>query len=224
MNHLNNFISEFRDGFQPNNRFKCQLFVPPGLLQAVITSNIFVEVIDILFPNIGRRIDNNFSAPQAGSWLARGLVCESTSLPSRSFEEISQTMYGLSEKYPVHTTYLNHSCTFLLPLLQNDNPIVRFFNFWQNFVQNAFNGPESGLNFQFPDTYRGQMYLTMYDKQDHATVTYFFDRVYPQTVDASNLSWDSTNEVLRLPVSFTFSYWKMLPFQAPPLVEIDLNL
>ena len=219
MPKLNQFISEFRDGFQQGNRFTVQLFVPDNILN--VTNNTILQVIDALFPNIGSRLDPNFSAQRTGSWLARGLVCEATRMPDRSFETSEQTMYGITESYPVHTTYTNLSCTFLMPLVSNDNAVPRFFNYWFNSIQNGFEGPESGYNFTFPDDYRGQMLLTTYDRKDHATITYQFDRVFPKTVSSVELSWDGTNEVAKMVVEFTYSYWKILPFQPPPLVEID---
>src|SRR5579872_3247319 len=133
-------------------------------------------------------------------------------------------MYGITENYPVHTVYTDIQCTFLLPLVSNDNALPRFFNYWMNFIQNQFNGPDSGLNFTFPDDYRGRMLLSTLDKKDHTTATYFFDRLYPKTVESVPLAWEQQNELAKLNVTFTYSYWTLLPYQPPPIVEISTPL
>jgi hypothetical protein len=229
MPNLNQFISEFRDGFQQNNRFTAQVFVPSGLLDFARSTeggsdNSIIQIIDLLFPNIGRRVDPTFSLNTTGAWLARGLVCDATRLPDKSFETAEQTMYGITENFPVHTTFTDLTCNFLLPLYSNDNAVPRFFNYWFNFIQNQSRGLESGMNFSFPDDYRGQLLLSTIDRKDHVTSTYYFDRVFPKTLQSVELSWDATNEVAKLPVDFTYSYWTLLPYQPPPIVEINTPL
>ena len=83
------------------------------------------------------------------------------------------TIYGLEEKYPVFTTYTDHDCRFLAPLVERNgkqhNDVANIFHEWQDAIQDA-NVPHRGTqrlvgdvvttnnptskNQQFPDEYR----------------------------------------------------------------------
>jgi len=224
MHNLNQFLREFRYGFQQSNRFTCHIYAPPTLLDAILTDNKLIQVVDVFFPNIGRRIDGTFSSTQVADWLRRGLLVSSTRLPDRSFEQTNLNIYGITERFPTHSEFTSLDVNLLMPLVSNDNAVPRFFYYWQNFIQNNYAGPESGLDFRFPSEYYATVYLTQWDREKHATVSYRFDKAYPAKVDTVQVDWNSENEMVQLPVSFTYSYWTMLPFEAPPLISVDINI
>lgn len=220
MRNLSTFISHFTDGFQSANRFLCQIIVPETLL----TTPGFLGIIDVLFPSVGKFVDPKFSALRVKDWLMRGLVCTSTRVPSRAFETADQHIYGYEEHFPVHQEFTTLDCNFMMPLVQSDSAMPRFFNYWQNLICHMQSGPEEGCDFGWPADYYATIFLTLYDKKNHPSITYQFDKAYPTTVESMDVNWDSSDEVLELPVEFTYSYYKILPFQPPALIEINIDI
>jgi hypothetical protein len=223
MRYLSTFLSEFHGGFQRGARFECQLYPNQGFLSSLLSGSILTNIIDILTPTIGQRIDPKFSLPNVVQWLARGLVITDAILPARALETTKLNMYGISEEFPYSTEYNDITCTFIMPLNASDCPLPRFFNYWQNYIHSNYNGPEDGLDFRFPEDYYGRMMLSTFDAQDHPSLTYLFEKLYPKTVNSTQVSWNDTNEALQFTVSFAYSYWKILPYQPPPLIEINLE-
>ena len=86
MANLNEFISEFKNGIQRNNRFRC-----------------FIDVPSSIWDSSGNSLISKY--PNAARLLQRGLVCSNTSLPNRRFETTEQTIYGFSVNYPIGVTY-----------------------------------------------------------------------------------------------------------------------
>ncbi len=205
MPDLNKFLSEFKHGFQQPNRFVVQIFVNPTMVANIIAESSLFGLQDAVL-----------AIPQTVKWLAEGMLAPVASMPDRGFEnKVDLDMYGFTEQFPVHTTYSDLELELLMPHTTNlpfvDNGVPRFFNFWQNQMQNGSAGPDSGYDFRFPVHYYSTIVLTLLDKKDNGTVSYQFDRAYPSTVGAVKLSWDAANEFTTLPVTFTYSYWNMLP-------------
>lgn len=112
--------------------------------------------------------------PAAAEMLTRGLICESTRTPSRSFDTTDMTLYGYEEKYPVFTTYTDLDCTFYTPLVRTSsgtsNDVLKLFNEWQNLIhpitsRNGQTDSRQEMTLNFPDQYRLRegMVLEMFD-------------------------------------------------------------
>ena len=203
MPDLTKFVSEFKHGFQQGSRFLVQIFVRPEMVTNIIAEASLLGVLDAVL-----------AVPQAVKWLYTGLAASAARMPDRGFGEVDLAMYGITEHFPYHAEYTKLGVTFLMPhtttIASNDNGIPRFFNFWQNQIQNLSNGPESGADFRFPSFYYATILLTLLDKQDKGTISYQFDNCYPSVVDSVPISW-ATPDFIQLPVQFTFSYFKVVP-------------
>lgn len=203
MADLNKFINEFKHGFQQTNRFFVQFFIPPSLVASMIANAGLFGIVDagMMIPNVVK-------------WLYTGMLCSDARMPDRGFGMVDLSMYGYTEHFPMHTEYSEFACTFMMPHttnIENDAAVPRFFDYWMNQIQNAQGGAESGMDFKFPNDYYATAILTLLDRKDHGTASYQFTNIYPKAVDSVPLSWGSENEYAKLPVSFNFSYWKMLP-------------
>lgn len=211
MRRLTEFMSEFNDGFQKANRFECQLYAPEGIAET--------SLFDFLVPVIASRQNPKFSATKVKHWLAQGLICESAQLPSRSHSTTKLEMYGIGEHIPYHTEYLDLSCTFRMPFEKSDNGVPRFFHYWMNYIVNHENGMESGADYRFPQEYYGTLLLSLLDNRKYPSITYEFHNVFPKTIESTPLSWGADG-FLTYSVSFAYSYYKILPYQAPPIIDI----
>jgi hypothetical protein len=191
MKNLGAFINEFVDGFQQSSRFVCKVTLPQAL---VLTG----------------------SMQKAQHWLGRGVICESTKLPDRAFAETEMTQYGFTEQFPFHTEFTSLSCVFNTPLNGSDNPVMRVFHAWQNLIQDVSKGyGDSPRDFTFSGTgptdgYYGTVQIGVFDRQNHPTIAYEFERVYPKLVDSVDVSWGAPDQFTKLSVGFTFSVWRIL--------------
>lgn len=205
MNNLQDFFSSFPNEFQRPNRYVCQISIPLGLAQAIAT--------DDAQNNAGQS-----AVSQTISRLLQGLLVDTAHLPNRQFGMIDLAMYGLTEHFPFHAEYTTLKCTFLLPLsesgatgdTQPDNPVLRFFNYWHDQIQDNESGPSAGLDFGFPSDYYATIQLTMFDRQNKGAITYQFDNAYPKLIDTIQVSWAENDKFATLPVEFVFSYWTIL--------------
>jgi hypothetical protein len=94
--------------------------------------------------------------------LREGLLCRTTTTPSRTLETTTVDLAGgYTETYAVGTTYNNLDCTFLCPLIDGTNQVLTLFHAWQNLIQNRGKvgetdmfGDDANMVLTFPGTYR----------------------------------------------------------------------
>ena len=167
--NINDFLGKIdQHGFQRSTQFRCRILVDSiGAGTAA----------DPASGAVGNRLKARY--PEVSQLLGEGLLCEQTRTPSRTFENTTLGIYGLEEKYPVFTTYTDHECTFLAPLMLHEdgklhNDVASFFHEWQNSVQRrtATNGHDDDMVMKFPDEYRLVQGMRLeqfstYNKQSH---------------------------------------------------------
>jgi len=139
--NIQGFMSEFKNGFQRPNQYRCKLNA------ALVGGN----------GNATGPLGQRF--PKACELLQQGLLCENTRTPSRSFETQQMTIFGYEEKFPVFTTFTDLDCTFLTPLLDDPNfgqmnQIAELFHAWQSMIQPNRVNDGDNMVVAFPEEYR----------------------------------------------------------------------
>jgi len=142
MADINAFLGRvMHGGFQRTNQYRCKLD----------------------FTNFGNLNAGNFAGlPKAAELLREGLLCRTTTTPSRTLETTTVDLAGgYTETYAVGTTYNNLDCTFLCPLIDGTNQVLTLFHAWQNLIQNRGKvgetdmfGDDANMVLAFPKTYR----------------------------------------------------------------------
>jgi len=114
-------------------------------------------------------VDYTDDMRDANQLLQQGLVCSNVQLPSREFQTSDLTIYGVEEKYPILSTFVDFTCEFYTPLRPHRNgyrnKVSAALHHWQDAIQPLQQSsrdlayiespPEiTGLNFKFPDAYR----------------------------------------------------------------------
>jgi hypothetical protein len=147
--NIDNFLGKIAgpNGFQRTTQFRCRIPV------------FLIGKVDGTLNNpLGEYLSKTYS--EASKWLDEGLICEQTRTPSRGFQNVTLGIYGIEEKYPVFTTYTDHECTFMAPLVKRNgkhhNDVAAIFHEWQNGVQarNDTFGNDADMVVKFPDEYR----------------------------------------------------------------------
>lgn len=215
MRNLSQFMGEFRGGFQQQNRFRVCVFPPREMLTRMISKVVRPDGLREALDAAGDVAELAVSLPLAAQWLSRGVLINTARTPSRAMEMLSMRTYGVTEHFPYNSEYTPLEVTMPLPLFAGDSVVPRFFNFWQNMAQAQFRGPEDGADMSFPDDYYGSLVLGLFDRKNNPTLIYKFENVYPSAVQSSELSWQSTNEMMQLAITFQYSYFKILSRTSP---------
>jgi hypothetical protein len=161
MADINAFLGRvMHGGFQRTNQYRCKLD----------------------FTNFG-----NFAGlSKAAQLLREGLLCRTTTTPSRTFETTTVNLAGgYEETYAVGTTYNNFDCTFLCPLIDGTNQVLSLFHAWQNLIQPRGKvGEDANMVLAFPKTYRLEQGLRLELFTGHDR------RQYVSEAEAANVSLD----------------------------------
>ena len=157
-------------------------------------------------------------------------LCESATLPGVSMltDEIKMAGYGNIEKRPYGLIFQDVQLNFMV---DQDGGVIKFFHQWMQSINN-FNdktnpngtASNSGLSpnvFAYPDEYRSEVNLFLYNESDNSgkktldgivgepqkIATYTLLEAYPLAVGDAQVDWGASDQILKLPVTMTFTSW-----------------
>lgn len=141
--------------------------------------------------------------------------CDSASLPGISYmtDEIRMSGYGNIEKRPYATNLQDVPVTFYC---DTDGKVFKFFHNWSqkvfNFNQSVNpNGTTSGGlsvgSFAYPREYFGTIDILVFDDKSNEFLSYQLIEAYPITVGDVQVSWEQSDTLLKLPITFAYTYW-----------------
>ena len=90
--------------------------------------------------------------------------------------------------------------------------------FFENWQIKAFD--EKTWNIGYYKDYIGSVEIYVLDKQDQRRYGIKLHEAFPKTIGANELSYGSENELMMLPISFTFRHWTSLDQNQNPPVNI----
>lgn len=129
------------------------------------------------------------------------ILCESVSLPGRQFATTDQPIYGSIRKMPWGPIYNELSLTYIC----TDNMQERyFFDAWQSMIQNPTNN-----YMEYYDTYVSpRIVIEKLNGEGDVVYKMFVEEAYPMTIEAQELSYDATDQYLKLDIKFAYLKWK----------------
>jgi len=188
-----NYIAQTQSrGYQKSNLFKVFFFPPPVMRRIA-----------------GVALNNN---PNELT-----LYCESTSLPGLSLAttEVRRYGYGPVERKPYTPIFNDIQLSFIA---DGKGEVQRFFTTWMhnivNFtgagrgpagVRNSGEQPPYIANYKFD--YCCQMLIRVYNNKGEAVYEYTLNQAYPTLMGEIGLNWADTDQLVRLPITFTFLDW-----------------
>jgi len=134
------------------------------------------------------------------------LRCESVLLPGRNLNTLTDGMpYGPTREIVDGVTYAEDiTMTFVASAGLNERV---FFEEWQKL---AFN--EETWNVGFYDEYVKTVEIYLMNRQDERKYGIKLMEAFPKTINGTELSQVSNNEIIKTPVTFSFRYWETLDF------------
>lgn len=148
--------------------------------------------------------------------------CEAAHLPGLTFQtdDVKIAGYGNYEKRPHNVVFSD------LPLMffnDTDGKVLRFFHKWFQTVYNFNSGDNpSGTTqslpintFGYPKEYWGTVTLEHYDEvvaseseSASTVVSYKFYQAFPISMQDVLISWNASDELVRIPVVMAFKWWE----------------
>jgi hypothetical protein len=179
--------------------------------QAIIK---FEEFLATIRTNEGYAPTNRFEVllnPPAGAGVATpneltelSLRCKGVTLPGRNLNTLTDSnIYGPTREIVDGVTYAaDIAMTFIAsgPLWERV-----FFEKWQ---QLAFNNETWDLGYY--NDYIGEVDIFILNRQNERRFGIRLKEAFPKTISPTELSMESQNEIILLPVDFAFRYWESL--------------
>ena len=194
---MNDILAGFRsnDGYAQPNRYEV-LILPPAKLG-------------------GGQNQNIFGGMERQSDLRKiSLRAQNVTLPGRNLSTTQESnIYGPDREIVEGVTYADDISMSFQASSGLDERV--FFENWQ---RQAFN--EKTWNIGYYLDYIGHVEMYVLDKQDQRRYGIKLWEVFPKTIGASELAYDSNDQIMLLPISFTFRYWTSLDQSQNPKINV----
>ena len=195
----------------------------PGLARC-LEGGAFGVLNDILsefHSTEGYAIPNRFEVviipPGAGSSDSRkvSMRCETVTIPGRNLNTLTDgNPYGPTREIVDGVTYAEDiSMTFQASSGLDERV---FFENWQEL---AFN--KQTWNVGYYNDYVSTVEIYLMDRQDQRRYGIKLIEAFPKTIGPTELSHASNNEIIKIPVSFSFRYWETLDVNRQPASLTD---
>ena len=194
---LNDVLAGFRDnnGFAQPNRYEI-IIIPPAKIGGGGNENIF--------NNQERQSDLRKISLRAST----------VTLPGRNLSTAQESnVYGPDREIVEGVTYADDISMSFQASSGLDERV--YFENWQ---RQAFN--EKTWNIGYYKDYTGEIEIYVLDKQDQKRYGIKLWEVFPKTIGATELSYGAMDEIILLPVSFTFRYWTSLDQNQNPQISL----
>ncbi len=131
--------------------------------------------------------------------------CISCSLPGRILNTTDRSTYGPNRKIVTSTLFQDVTFSFIV---SDDKRELNYFDTWHNFiVDNALLFGVQTHDVRYYDDYVGSIRIAHFDKQNEIKYTISLLEAYPISVEEIPLSWDNTNEFIRINVTVAYRNW-----------------
>lgn len=128
--------------------------------------------------------------------------CSEADLPSRQLMTQERRYHGPQRLIPYGVVY----STLNVNLIEGKNLRMReLFDAWQDSIFTPI-GTRGDMIYrpQYYDDVVTDLYLDVYSKDGALVRTYTFTDVFPVSVNPSQLSWSSTDQVMTIPIEFSY--------------------
>jgi hypothetical protein len=144
------------------------------------------------------------------------MFTDQVSLPGLSLgseDQVRRYGTGVAEKMPYGVFFTDISVNFLA---DGRGEILKMFHNWMKFIVNfdsrrngktSFNNAEP-YEVAYKDDYAAIMTIDVFNEAGDKIITYTINDVYPLFLGEVGLSWADNDNIMKLPVTFTYSDWQ----------------
>lgn len=163
------------------NEFKSQL------TGGGVRSNLFqVQILNPVDPSA------DFKAP---------FMIKTAQLPASTVGSFTVPYFGRQVKYAGDKTFAEWTVT----IINDEDFLIRnAMEAWMN----AINSHDSNTR-ALPQDYKSNALITQYSKSGDPLRSYVFEGMYPTTVAAIDVGWDTNDSIQDFQVTFEYDFWKV---------------
>jgi len=133
--------------------------------------------------------------------LKSAFMIKTAALPESTVGEFVVPYFGREVKYAGDRKFGPWSVT----ILNDEDFLVRnSLEAWMN----AINSHDSNTR-ALPQDYKSNALITQYGKDGSALRTYVFEGMFPVSVDAIAMGWDTNDAIQEFGVTFSYDLWKV---------------
>ena len=142
------------------------------------------------------------------------LACENISFPGRNIDTTEDTnIYGPTRQIATGFSYAEVSATFRC---SSDMKEKLYFETWQ---KQSFNTQTWSM--QYYEDYIGAVQIFQLDENNNRKYGVELVEAFPKTIGAMTLDYSNGNEINKLPVTFSYRWWKNLNDEADLPVPVQ---
>ena len=142
------------------------------------------------------------------------LACESISFPGRNIDTTTDTnIYGPTREIASGFSYAEVNATFRC---SSDMKEKLYFETWQ---KQSFNTQTWSM--QYYEDYIGAVQIFQLDENNNRKYGVELVEAFPKTIGAMTLDYSNGNEINKLPVTFSYRWWKNLNDEADLPVPVQ---
>ena len=142
------------------------------------------------------------------------LACESISFPGRNIDTTTDTnIYGPTREIASGFSFAEVSATFRC---SSDMREKLYFESWQ---RQSFNTQTWSM--QYYEDYIGAVQIYQLDEKDNRKYGVELVEAFPKTIGAMTLDYSNGSEIHKLPVTFSYRWWKNLNDEADLPVPVQ---
>jgi len=144
-------------------------------------------------------------------------TCSASQIPAATIGSVDVPYFGRQIKLVGDRTFTDWNVS----VVNDEDYIVRnMFESWSNQMNSMASNEKTltGLTYKSQDAV-----VTQYSKDMTAIRQYKFVGIFPTTISAMNLSWDSRDTLQTFDVTFSYDYWIPLPAESG-LSQLDVGI
>ena len=205
--NLGNMIAQYQDqgGFARPSRYEI-IITPPSPDRFYSNPRNFANRLDTL-------------GGLSETLRQTSLACESISFPGRNIDTTTDTnIYGPSREIASGFSFAEVSATFRC---SKDMREKRYFESWQRLSYDTVT-----WSMQYYEDYIGAVQIFQLDEEDNRVYGVELVEAFPKTIGAQTLDYSSTGEIHKLPVTFSYRWWKNIedePKINEPVEEVSTS-
>ena len=196
---LNEILGEYRtnEGFSRPSRYEILLLPPTGVRGTASNGG---DVTNIFSRVMGEALGN-------GTVRSTSLRCEAISFPGRNLDTTPDTnIYGPTREIVDGYSYAPINATFQCA---SDMREKTYFETWQRLAYN----PQTWSMGYYHD-YVGTVQIYQLDENNKRRYGVELVEAFPKTIAEQALSYDETNQINKVSITFSYRYWKNLTDEA----------
>ena len=196
---LNEILGEYRtnEGFSRPSRYEILLLPPTGVRGSASNGG---DVTNIFSKVMGEALGN-------GTVRSTSLRCEAISFPGRNLDTTPATnIYGPTREIVDGYSYAPINATFQCA---SDMREKTYFETWQRLAYN----PQTWSMGYYHD-YVGTVQIYQLDENNKRRYGVELVEAFPKTIAEQALSYDATNQINKVSITFSYRYWKNLTDEA----------